>query len=222
MMDATRIHSFNSFVRMMYAYSTPEIARHDGWLKIGDTRQGVDERIGQQTHTADVLYELQWKDIAMYRDDCTFFRDYQFHDFLTGYKGIERNDHTEWFRIDGQTLRQYFEEFATRDYQPKALHCSYTLRREQEDAVGRTLAYLKRLCDGCTTMPRCAVRFPTIASASCTSSAARCMALRHLASSFSSPRAISSVSTPHCGLNIATSDRWIPPLTPRKGGWKNS
>ena len=144
MMDATRIHSFNSFVRMMYAYSTPEIARHDGWLKIGDTRQGVDERIGQQTHTADVLYELQWRDIAMYRDDCTFFRDYQFHDFLTGYKGIERNDHTEWFRIDGQTLRQYFEEFATRDYQPKALHCSYTLRREQEDAVGRTLAYLTK------------------------------------------------------------------------------
>jgi len=143
-MDATRIHSFNSFVRMMYAYNTPEIARHDGWLKIGDTRQGVDERIGQQTHTADVLYELQWKDIAMYRDDCTFFRDYQFHDFLTGYKGIERNDHTEWFRIDGQTLRQYFEEFATRDYQPKALHCSYTLRREQEDAVGRTLAYLTK------------------------------------------------------------------------------
>jgi addiction module HigA family antidote len=35
MMDATKIHSFNSFVRMMYAYSTPEIARHDGWLKIG-------------------------------------------------------------------------------------------------------------------------------------------------------------------------------------------
>ena len=144
MMDATRIHSFNSFVRMMYAYSTPEIARHDGWLKIGDTKQGVDERIGQQTHTADVLYELQWRDIAMYRDDCTFFRDYQFHDFLTGYKGIERNDHTEWFRIDGKALRQYFEEFVTRDYLPKALHHSYTLRREQEDAVAKTLAYLKR------------------------------------------------------------------------------
>lgn len=37
MMDATRIHGFNSFARMMYAYSTPEIARHNGWLKIGDT-----------------------------------------------------------------------------------------------------------------------------------------------------------------------------------------
>lgn len=99
MMDVTKIHSFNSFVRMMYAYSTPEIARHDGWLKIGDTEQGVNKRIKQQTHTADVRFELEWKDIAMYRDDCTYFRDHDFHDYLTEYKGIERNDHTEWFRI---------------------------------------------------------------------------------------------------------------------------
>ena len=142
-MDATRIHSFNPYVRMMYAYSTPEIARHNGWLKIGDTMQGVDERIGQQTHTADVLYELEWRDIAMYRDDFTFFRDHDFHFFLTNYKGIERIVKTEWFNIDGKTLRQYFEEFVSRDYQPKALHYSYTLRNEQQKAVEMTLDYLK-------------------------------------------------------------------------------
>ncbi|MBO4445037.1 MAG: DEAD/DEAH box helicase family protein [Bacteroidaceae bacterium] len=143
MMDATRIHSFNSFVRMMYAYSTPEIARHDGWLKIGDTEQGVHKRIGQQTHTADVVYNIVWKDIAMYRDDCTFFRDYDFHDYLTEYKGIERNDHTEWFKIDGDALRRYFEEFASRDYQQKGLHYSYKLRDEQQRAVEMTQAYLE-------------------------------------------------------------------------------
>ena len=142
-MDATRIHSFNSFVRMMYAYSTPEIARHDGWLKIGDTEQGVHKRIGQQTHTADVLYNIVWKDIAMYRDDCTFFRDYDFHDYLTEYKGVERNDHTEWFKIDGDALRRYFEEFASRDYQQKGLHYSYKLRDEQQRAVEMTRAYLE-------------------------------------------------------------------------------
>lgn len=141
-MVATRIHSFNSYVRMMYAYSTPEIARHDGWLKIGDTEQGVDKRIKQQTHTADVLFELEWKDIAMFRDDCSYFRDYDFHDYLTEYKGIERNDHTEWFRIDGQQLRRCFEEFVSRDYQPKGLHYSYKLRKEQQEAVEKTLAYL--------------------------------------------------------------------------------
>ena len=144
MMDATRIHSFNSFVRMMYAYSTPEIARHDGWLKIGDTEQGVHKRIKQQTHTADVRFELEWKDIAMFRDDCTYFRDHDFHDYLTEYKGIERNDHTEWFRIDGQELRRCFEEFVSRDYQQKGLHYSYKLRDEQQQAVNMTLAYLEK------------------------------------------------------------------------------
>jgi hypothetical protein len=143
MMDATRIHSFNSFVRMMYAYSTPEIARHDGWLKIGDTEQGVHKRIKQQTQTADVRFELEWKDIAMFRDDCTYFRDHDFHDYLTEYKGIERNDHTEWFRIDGQELRRCFEEFVSRDYQQKGLHYSYKLRDEQQRAVDMTLEYLR-------------------------------------------------------------------------------
>jgi len=142
-MDATKIQSFNSFVRMMYAYRTPEIARHNGWLKIGDTEQGVHKRIKQQTHTADVHFELEWKDIAMFRDDCTYFRDHDFHDFLTEYKGIERNDHTEWFRIDGQELRRCFEEFVSRDYQQKGLHYSYKLRKEQQDATEKTLAYLK-------------------------------------------------------------------------------
>lgn len=142
-MDATKIQSFNSFVRMMYAYRTPEIARHNGWLKIGDTEQGVHKRIKQQTHTADVRFELEWKDIAMFRDDCTYFRDHDFHDFLTEYKGIERNDHTEWFRIDGQELRRCFEEFVSRDYQQKGLHYSYKLRKEQQDATEKTLAYLK-------------------------------------------------------------------------------
>ena len=143
MIDATKIHSFNSFVRMMYAYSTPEIARHDGWLKIGDTEQGAHKRIKQQTHTADVRFELEWKDIAMFRDDCTYFRDHDFHDYLTEYKGIERNDHTEWFRIDGTMLRRCFEEFVSRDYQQKGLHYSYKLRDEQQRAVDMTLDYLK-------------------------------------------------------------------------------
>ena len=142
-MDATKIHSFNSFVRMMYAYSTPEITRHDGWLKIGDTEQGVNKRIKQQTHTVDVIHKLEWKDFAMFRDDCTYFRDHDFHDYLTEYKGIERNDHTEWFRIDGTTLRQCFEEFTNRDYKQEGLHYSYKLRKEQQDAVDMTKSYLE-------------------------------------------------------------------------------
>ena len=59
------MHGFIPYVRMIYAYCTPEIVRHDGWLKIGEMEQGVDKRIKQQTHAADVRFELEWKDIAM-------------------------------------------------------------------------------------------------------------------------------------------------------------
>jgi len=71
MMDATKIHSFNAFVRMMYAYSTPEIARHDGWLKIGDTEQGeVVERIAARNDDDCRCCEaLAWEPTT-YRQPC--------------------------------------------------------------------------------------------------------------------------------------------------------
>ena len=40
-------------VPQIYAYTTPEIARHNGWTKIGYTEQDVRKRIKQQTHTAE-------------------------------------------------------------------------------------------------------------------------------------------------------------------------
>lgn len=48
-------------VPMIYAYTTPEIARHIGWTKIGYTEQDVDERIAQQTHTADIIAHKEWQ-----------------------------------------------------------------------------------------------------------------------------------------------------------------
>ena len=52
----------------IYAYTTPEIPRHKGWTKIGYTEQEVHKRIRQQTHTADVEYELEWSGNAIYED----------------------------------------------------------------------------------------------------------------------------------------------------------
>lgn len=48
------IKTTDRVVPMIYAYTTPEIARHNGWTKIGYTEQDVDKRLSQQTHTADV------------------------------------------------------------------------------------------------------------------------------------------------------------------------
>ena len=52
---AVKIKVNRRIIPMIYAYTTPEIARHDGWIKIGYTdKQTVEERVKQQTHTADV------------------------------------------------------------------------------------------------------------------------------------------------------------------------
>ena len=52
----------------IYAYTTPEIARHDGWTKIGYTEQNVRERLKQQAHTIDVVYKLEWHGNATFED----------------------------------------------------------------------------------------------------------------------------------------------------------
>ena len=60
-MAGITLRTARQVVPMIYAYTTPEIARHNGWTKIGYTEQSVDKRLKQQTHTADVLYHEEWR-----------------------------------------------------------------------------------------------------------------------------------------------------------------
>ena len=50
-MAGITLRTARQVVPMIYAYTTPEIARHNGWTKIGYTEQSVDKRLKQQTHT---------------------------------------------------------------------------------------------------------------------------------------------------------------------------
>lgn len=144
-MGAVNIKSFKRIVPMIYAYTTPEIARHDGWTKIGDTKRDVNERIGEQTHTADVMFHLEWQSNAMYEDGSgEYFRDKDFHAFLRKRKGVEQepNKNNEWFHIDPTLAHEYLDEFkkhtvSVDDYDG----LDYTLRPEQEKAVTETLSY---------------------------------------------------------------------------------
>ena len=57
---AAKIKTVERVIPMCYAYSTPEIHRHDGWVKIGYTeKQDVTDRIKQQAHTLDTVTEEQ-------------------------------------------------------------------------------------------------------------------------------------------------------------------
>lgn len=131
---------------MIYAYTTPEIKRHDGWIKIGYTEQKVEERIGQQTHTADILWELQWKGTAIY-DDGTgdSFKDTDFHEYLRK-QGIEQQSESrnEWFRITKEESQRLFNEFRSNRGTSKTKGIMpYTLRNEQDVAINQALDYFK-------------------------------------------------------------------------------
>ncbi len=147
-MASPKIQPFAPIVPMIYAYTTPEVARHDGWTKIGYTaKQTVQDRIKQQTHTADVEAKLEWQDNAMYKDGSgEYFTDKPFHNFLTQHKGIEqeKGKNNEWFHIEPQPARTYFDEFATRSYSYESEHFDYELRPEQQDAVQATKAYFEK------------------------------------------------------------------------------
>ena len=68
-MKAISINTTKQVVPMIYAYTTPEIARHDGWTKIGYTEQDIDKRLKQQMHTADVEWNLEWRGNAVFDDN---------------------------------------------------------------------------------------------------------------------------------------------------------
>lgn len=142
-MTVPEIHPFAHIVPMIYAYITPGIPYHEGWTKIGYTdKQTVEDRINQQTHTANIRWKLAWQDNAIYKDSSgKTFTDHDFHAFLENVKHVEREKGTEWFKIDGSKSLADFMEFASR--RPVAEHLEYTLRKEQDEAVTMTERYFK-------------------------------------------------------------------------------
>ncbi|MCI5792441.1 MAG: DEAD/DEAH box helicase family protein [Lachnospiraceae bacterium] len=130
---------------MIYAYTTPEIKRHDGWTKIGYTEQDVDKRLEQQTHTADVEYKEEWRGTAIFDDGSgETFHDTDFHAYLRK-NGIE-NDKTkdnEWFHVTGPVSRGMFFDFKSNRGVLKTTSgvVPYSLRNEQKEAVEKAFDY---------------------------------------------------------------------------------
>lgn len=137
------IHSYDIITPMVYAYTTPEIARHNGWTKIGYTeKQTVKDRIAQQTHTVDVIANLEWAKEARYTDGSgEYFTDRDFHDYLVHFHNVVREKGTEWFKIVPHDAKQKFNDFADRDFKQSHEGAQYVLRREQAEAVKLTVEY---------------------------------------------------------------------------------
>ncbi len=144
-MRKPNIKAAKNVTPMIYAYTTPEIARHNGWTKIGYTEQDVKTRIKQQTHTADVKWNLEWTGNAIFDDgsgEC--FTDKDFHAYLRK-SGVEKElgKRNEWFHVTGHESKIMFYDFRSNHgiLQSLVAAVPYQLRKEQEDAVNKTIAY---------------------------------------------------------------------------------
>lgn len=151
----SKIPSINPYLRIVpkvYAYTTPEIKKHNGWTKIGYTeKQTVEERVKQQVKTADIEAQIEWQQEARYTDGSgEYFTDHDFHDYLVRFHEIERKPQTEWFKILPKQAKNLFYDFASRSFTEIFSNIkgkSYTLRKEQQEAVDMTAEYVKRGAD---------------------------------------------------------------------------
>lgn len=136
------IQTTKKVVPIIYCYTTPEIARHNGWVKIGYSEQDAEKRIGQQTHTADIEYHIEWSKNATFDDGSgELFRDSDFHSYLTKC-GIKRQKGTEWFQISPAQAKAKLDEFRENRGIKKADGViPYRLRNEQNEAVERAQDY---------------------------------------------------------------------------------
>ena len=126
-----------------YAYTTPEIKRHEGWTKIGYTEQDdVKKRIQQQTQTADIKFNLEWEKRAVYTDGSgDAFKDKDFHAYLSK-KNYEKMPNTEWFHIlPKQSLDEFLYFRSHRGVLETFGVLPYQLRAEQNQAVQQTKDY---------------------------------------------------------------------------------
>ena len=98
----------------LYAYTTPEIPKHAGYLKIGESASEVDKRVKQQGHELNVEKNIVWQDavIAERRGIDRMFRrflrqqGFQIQQFGTG-------EDSEWVKCtvaDVEKAFAYFKE----------------------------------------------------------------------------------------------------------------
>lgn len=149
-MQKIQIQTTKPAFPQIYAYTTPEVARHNGWTKIGYTEQDVATRINQQTQTADILWKLEWHGNAVYEGTNERFTDKDFHSYLRK-QNVEQEagKNNEWFHITGPESKLKFYEFReNRGIALDTVVLPYTLRDEQKVAVDKTVAYFKEHIEG--------------------------------------------------------------------------
>lgn len=153
MSDNTTINTTKTIYPQIYAYTLPTVKDQEGWLKIGYTeRKDVDDRIREQTKTAAINldYFKLWSEPAKFNTSDDWFGDKQFHAYLRKYKKVRQRPKTEWFFYNGTPEKSHddFNDFRNNEQNQVSQELTYQLRKEQKDAVSKTLEYAKNHKNG--------------------------------------------------------------------------
>jgi hypothetical protein len=136
----------------IYAWSTPEIKKYEGCLKVGHTTQDVNNRIIQSQGQARYKYQLEVDEWAE-REDGTIFRDSAVRERLKQ-KGFE-NVELEWMRCTAKDVLVAIKELKTGTARSGTHTEDFKLRSEQSAAVKKTYEYFHSIwADNKKDVPR--------------------------------------------------------------------
>jgi len=122
----------------IYAWSTQEIKKFEGCLKVGQTTKDVNTRIKQSQGVAQVPYVLEIDESAE-KDDGTVFRDSAVRERLKQ-KGFE-NVELEWMRCTAADVLTAVRELQTGAARSVSRSEDFKMRAEQIAAVKKTADY---------------------------------------------------------------------------------
>lgn len=126
----------------IYAYSIADAA-HKKLLKVGQTTRDVKQRVAEQLKTATIKnYKIELNEPAE-RDDGSLFTDHEVRAALIK-KGFA-NTELEWMRCSVADVLTVINELRTGQRFSGTHHETFPMRREQAEAVDKTLSYYRSI-----------------------------------------------------------------------------
>ena len=127
---------------VIYAYTLPDSTAHEGYIKIGFTRQEVHKRIRQQLQTSGQRYKLIFTETAL-RPDGTEFNDYQIRNVLKSSGFAVHSTGREWVKCSPDDVRRAYVSVRDKTFTLTDRIYDFTMRAEQLFAVRKTAEYFE-------------------------------------------------------------------------------
>lgn len=142
------LHNRPAVVPTIYGYVLPDLADHNGYIKVGFTdREDTENRIKEQLHTAGISnFKIVFKSSAM-RPDGTCFTDKDVHKILRRKRFKQLNegeDRNEWFNCSVNDIEDAVNELITGIRLEGQRTWTFSMRDEQDYAVNMTTKYFAK------------------------------------------------------------------------------